>query len=47
MEFPMCPPPWDVPNDLLPMLVVLGIFLFGGWLLRRWRNRRRVRRKQE
>jgi len=45
IDIPVCPPPWDAPNDTLPMLVVLGCFLLGGWLLRLWRKRRRERRK--
>lgn len=34
-DFFVCPPPWDAPNDTVPMLVVLAAFLLGGWLIRR------------
>ena len=37
-SIPFCPP---APNDTLPMLVVAAVFLAGGWLLRRWRKKRR------
>ena len=42
----VCPPPEDRPNDLIPMLVMLAVFLFLGWLFRRWKKRRRTMRKQ-
>jgi hypothetical protein len=40
---PICPPPWDSPNDLIPLLVVAGCFLAAGWALRRRRRKRKQR----
>jgi LPXTG-motif cell wall-anchored protein len=34
---PYCAP---APNDVLPMLVVVVVFLVGGWLFRRWKKKR-------
>jgi len=45
LETPICPPPWDEPNDVLPMLVMLGVFLLLGWLFRSWRKRRKTKNR--
>jgi hypothetical protein len=37
LYIPFCPP---VPNDTIPMLVVVAVFVLGGWLIRRWRKKR-------
>ncbi len=44
---PICPPPWDVPNDVLPMLVVLGVFLALGGAYRRWKKKRNARMRSK
>jgi len=36
-NFPFCPP---VPSDAIPMLVIIAVFVLGGWLLRRWKKKR-------
>lgn len=41
---PICPPPWDTPSDVIPMLVVAAAFLLGGWVLKRWSRKRKTRR---
>ncbi|MCF7817161.1 MAG: LPXTG cell wall anchor domain-containing protein [Kiritimatiellales bacterium] len=39
-DIPFCPIPPETISDMVPMLVVLGLFLLGGWLLRRRKKRR-------
>lgn len=39
-EIPFCPLPPETISDMVPMLAVLGVFLLGGWLFRRWRKKR-------
>jgi len=38
---PFCPLPPETISDMVPMGVIIGLFLLGGWMLRRWRKRRR------
>lgn len=42
IEIPICPPPWEQPSDVIPMLVVLAAFVLLGWLFRRWRKKRKA-----
>jgi flagellar biogenesis protein FliO len=39
---PFCAPE---PSNLIPMLVVVAAFVLTGWVVRRWRQKRRPRRK--
>ena len=45
VDIPVCPLPGESPNDVVPMLVVLSVFLLCGWLIRFWKRRREARRK--
>jgi len=40
LYIPFCPP---VPRDIVPMLVIVSLFLLGGWLIRRWKKKRNSR----
>jgi flagellar biogenesis protein FliO len=42
-NIPFCPMPPEGPGDLIPMIVVIAVFLAGGWLLRRWCRKRKNR----
>jgi hypothetical protein len=46
LPLPACPPPWDAPNDIVPLLVVSGCFLLGGWLFRYWKKKREARKAE-
>jgi hypothetical protein len=43
-NIPFCPPPWNSPSDVIPMLVVIGVFVIGGWLGRLWKKKRAAKR---
>ncbi len=45
VQIPVCPPPWDAPNDVLPMLIVLTIFMLAGGLIRYWRKKRKDKKR--
>jgi hypothetical protein len=38
VEIPYCPVPPESVSDVVPMLIVLGLFLAAGWLYRRWKK---------
>jgi hypothetical protein len=35
---PFCPIPPETISDMVPLLLVLGLFVLVGWLWRRWRK---------
>jgi hypothetical protein len=37
-QVPVCPVPSENVSDVIPMLIVIGLFLAAGWLYRRWRK---------
>ena len=45
-NIPFCPPPWDRPGDVIPMLVVIVVFLIGGWLGRLWKKKQESKRRK-
>jgi hypothetical protein len=45
-NIPFCPPSWDTPSDVIPMLVVIAVFLIGGWLGRLWKRKQKAKRSK-
>jgi hypothetical protein len=45
VDIPLCPPPWDAPSDVIPMVVVAAVF-FAGWCLLRHFRKKRARKKK-
>jgi len=45
-NIPFCPPPWDSPHDVIPMLVVVAVFIIGGWLGRLWKKKQESNRRK-
>ncbi len=43
-NIPFCLPPWDSPSDVIPMLVVIVVFVIGGWLGRLWKRKQDSKR---
>ena len=41
LDITSCPLPSET-NELLPMLVVIGVFVLAGWLFQRWNRSRRL-----
>ena len=39
-DIPFCPLPPETTSDMVPMGIIVGLFLLGGWLFRRWRKTR-------
>ncbi len=39
-NIPFCPLPPETISDMVPMGIILGLFLLGGWFFRRWRKKR-------
>jgi flagellar biogenesis protein FliO len=35
-----CPIPPETISDMVPLLIVIGVFLLVGWLFRRWKKGR-------
>jgi len=46
-DIPFCPIPSETVSDVIPMLVIAGVFLLAGWLIRRSRKRRKARRSSD
>jgi hypothetical protein len=45
-KIPFCPPPWDSPSDVIPMVVVIIVFVIGGWLGRMWKRKQDSKRRK-
>jgi len=40
-DIPFCPLPPETTSDMVPMGIVLGLFLLGGWFFRRRQRKKR------
>jgi hypothetical protein len=45
-NIPLCPPPSDGPGDVIPLMVVIAVFLIGGWLGRLWKRKQGSKRRK-
>jgi len=46
LDIPYCPIPPETISEVIPMGVILGVFVLGGWLFRRRRKKRDSKRRK-